>query len=189
LRFTDARPLARCRPSGVPRRDDVDCCVDVRVAGEAAGGTTEPGLALARVLVYPTALLGEARGGLAARTPVPVLLNSEVPHVPGVRAVPEQALLLRRSRVSAVAGHENIIPENYDQGACIATSQPGFAGLRIPLRPEGRSPLRKFGWCGLSAREVRAGWNEGDLAAVRAKAGLEERLGALPQARHERRPA
>jgi len=50
LRFTDTR---RC-PSGVSRRD-VDAGVDVSVAGEAAGNTAEPGLAVARVLVDPPA--------------------------------------------------------------------------------------------------------------------------------------
>jgi hypothetical protein len=48
LRFTDTRWC----PSGVSRRD-VDAGIDVRVAGEAAGGTAEPGLAVARVLVDP----------------------------------------------------------------------------------------------------------------------------------------
>ncbi len=65
LRFTDVRPLVgRCRPSGTgcppgagdPALScrDVDTRVGVRVAGEAAGGTDELGLALARVLVDPS---------------------------------------------------------------------------------------------------------------------------------------
>jgi hypothetical protein len=58
LKFTDTRWC----PSGVSRRD-VDAGVDVRVAGKAAGDAAEPGLAVARVLVDPSA-------GTAAQTGV-----------------------------------------------------------------------------------------------------------------------
>src|ERR1035441_3453859 len=49
-RFTNAFE----RPYGVSRRD-IDACVGVGVAGEAAAGADESGLALARILVYPPA--------------------------------------------------------------------------------------------------------------------------------------
>ena len=61
------------------------------------------------------------------------------------------------------------------------------SGSLAAALPTGAVTVLMTGWCGLSARVVRAGWNEGDLDAVRAKAGLEERLGELPVAWDEER--
>src|SRR5689334_23559047 len=63
--------LARVVPPAWSRRD-VDCCVEVRVAGEAAGGTDETGLALARFLVDPpagTAPQAGVRGRMSCTRP------------------------------------------------------------------------------------------------------------------------
>ena len=56
-------------------------------------------------------LLQVARRGTASRTPPGVLLDREVPHVPGVRAVPQQDGFLLAGRLEAVSGHANIIPD------------------------------------------------------------------------------
>lgn len=54
-------------------------------------------------------LLHVARRGLSSRTPPCVLFDREVPHVTGVRAVPQQGFLLLRSRVETISGHSNIL--------------------------------------------------------------------------------
>ena len=59
------------------------------------------------------ALLQVAGRRTAAGTPPGVLLDREVPHVPGVRAVPQQDGFLLAGRLEAVSGHANIIPDVY----------------------------------------------------------------------------
>jgi hypothetical protein len=51
------------------------------------------------------ALLQVARRALAARPPVPVLLDGQVLARPGIRAVPQQNLLLGWCRLKTVPGH------------------------------------------------------------------------------------
>jgi hypothetical protein len=67
-------------------------------------------------------------------------------------------------------------------GSVLAAVLSGHPAASVPC---GAATVLMTGWCGLSTREVRAGWNDGDLGAVRGKAGLEERIRALPQAWYE----
>jgi hypothetical protein len=60
------------------------------------------------------ALLRVARRGLPARMPVLVLLNGEVPHVPGVRAVVTQHRFLNGAGVQPEPGHTNILANTAD---------------------------------------------------------------------------
>lgn len=68
-----------------------------------------------------------------------------------------------------------------------ASAYCAVSGALAAAVPTGAAAVLTAGWCGLSAREVRAGWSDRDLAVIRARADLEERLGALPRARRERR--
>jgi hypothetical protein len=56
-----------------------------------------------------------------ASTPPRLLLNAEIPYVPGVRTVPQEHDLLLGSRLKAVLGHKKIISENINQGGNIST--------------------------------------------------------------------
>lgn len=67
-------------------------------------------------------------------------------------------------------------------GSVLAAVLSGNPAAAVPC---GTATALMIGWCGLSTKEVRAGWNEADLDAVRARAGLEERLGELPVAWYE----
>ncbi len=64
------------------------------------------------------ALLGEAGGGLAAGLPVRVLLDGEVPYVPGVRAVQQHLLLLLARGVHAEPCHRSILAQEWSCEAC-----------------------------------------------------------------------
>ena len=74
------------------------------------------------------ALFEVARGALPARAPVPVLLDGQVPHVPGLRAVVTQRSLLDRRWKQTIAGHANTLATTTD------ISMGGEA--RLPPRPE-----------------------------------------------------
>ena len=56
-----------------------------------------------------TALLHESRRGTPPRTPPRLLLDRQVPHEPGVRAMSQQCGLLFDRRPKAIPGHVNII--------------------------------------------------------------------------------
>ena len=194
MRFAVRRPgtpEASPRSHGVPRRD-VDCRVHVSVAGEAAGGAAEKGLApaafrcdvparraaLARErgwysldpagclvlqaadqqapartadppvqpgllprVVRPclgelSAALGEPRRRPASRTPPRLLLDAQVPHVPGVGAVPQQDCFLLAGRLKAVPRHTNILAKNTFLGQLMCRTLIRVAGRRIPPRVE-----------------------------------------------------
>jgi len=55
-----------------------------------------------------------AWGARASRVPVRVLLDGEVPHIPGVGAVVQQHCLLGGRREQSVAGHANILAKTTD---------------------------------------------------------------------------
>jgi hypothetical protein len=74
--------------------------------GLGAGG--QPGVLGSRLGELP-ALLQVARRALAARVPVAVLLDGEVPHVPGVRAVVPQHRFLGGRGEQPVPGHANTL--------------------------------------------------------------------------------
>jgi hypothetical protein len=61
-----------------------------------------------------TALLQVAWGALPARAPVSVLLDGQVPHVPGMGAVVAQRSLLDRRWKQAIAGHTNTLATTTD---------------------------------------------------------------------------
>ena len=87
----------------VPQRLLLHClraCGQPRVLG-AGGGE------------LPT-LLHVARRAGPAGTPVRVLLNGEIPHVPGVRTMARQQPHLSGSRVQPVRGHTNILSTDTD---------------------------------------------------------------------------
>jgi hypothetical protein len=76
--------------------------------GLGAGGQPRvPGPGLGEL----PALLQVARGALAARVPPGVLLDGEVPHVPGVRAVVPQHRFLGGRRDEPVPGHTNTLSD------------------------------------------------------------------------------
>ena len=77
------------------------------------------------------ALLQVAGSALAARTPVPVLLDGQVPHVPGVAAVVPQHRFLGRRGEQPVPGHANTLSNTADNSREV--KQPGLP------RPAGRS--------------------------------------------------
>jgi len=86
------------------------------------------------------ALLQVTRRRVPPRTPPGMLLDREVPHVPGVRAVPQQDGFLLAGRLEPVSGHANIIADIKSlRGSTMARSLPRSAGHRLPLQPEGRS--------------------------------------------------
>jgi hypothetical protein len=123
---------------------DVPGRVHIRVAGEGAGDAGEESLALAALrcdvpvrratlasergtdLLHPAgclvlqsprqlaALLQVVRRGLPAWEPVRVLLDGEVPNVPGVRAVAAQHCLLGGRREQPVPGHANTLATTTD---------------------------------------------------------------------------
>ncbi len=64
-----------------------------------------------------TALLQVARRALPARAPVRVLLDREVPHVPGVGAVIPQHRLLGGCGEQPVPGHANTLATTTDISA------------------------------------------------------------------------
>src|SRR3984957_18319492 len=77
---------------------------------------------------------------------VSVLLDRQVPCVPGVRAVPQQDGFLLAGRLEAVPGHANIIPDIGSlRGSTMARSLPSFDGHRLLPRPEGQGLRRRFG--------------------------------------------
>jgi hypothetical protein len=79
------------------------------------------------------ALFQEARRAGPARTPVRVLLDSEVPHVPGVRAVAAQHGFLGGRGKQPVAGHANTL--------AIVTDISGEVKRRfLPAKAEVSSP-------------------------------------------------
>jgi hypothetical protein len=79
-----------------------------------------------------TAAHRESRHSAASGTPPGLLLAAEVPHVPGIRAMPQQDCFLRGSWFKPVPGHaRSLSPESDNQ-------------LRIPPRPEGRGFLRRY---------------------------------------------
>jgi hypothetical protein len=59
-------------------------------------------------------LLRVARCAVATRTPPRLLLNSEVPNEPRMRAVPSQGCLLRRRRHQTIAGHAKTLSSTAD---------------------------------------------------------------------------
>jgi hypothetical protein len=63
------------------------------------------------------------------------------------------------------------------------------SGLPAASVAAGVMTVLMAGWCALSVREVRAGWSDEELDAIRDRVSLEGLLDALPQTRHERRPA
>jgi len=73
----------------------------------------------------------------ASWPPVRLLLNAQVPHIPGVRAVPEERRSLGSRRHQSVPGHAATVAAGHD-------ILPRCAGHRIPPRPEGRGFLRRF---------------------------------------------
>ena len=124
-------PVASPRSHGVPRRD-VPGRVHIRVVGVSAGGAPE-GLAEVpqRLLLHHLracgqprvfrprlgelpALLQVPRRAFPARVPVRVLLDGEVPHVPGVRAVVPQHRLLGGCGEQTVTGHANTLATTTD---------------------------------------------------------------------------
>jgi len=145
-----ASPRSHRMPCG-----DVPGRVHISMAGVSAGGAPEDGLALAgevlqrlllhrlRALRQPRvlrpglgelpALFQEARRAGPARTPVRVLLDSEVPHVPGVRAVASQHGFLGGRGKQPVAGHANTL--------AIVTDISGEVKRRfLPAKAEVSSP-------------------------------------------------
>jgi len=89
-------------------------------------------------------LLKVAGRGLAALAPVGMLLDREVPHVPGVRAVPEHGCFLLRSGLEAISGHTNIIAKIVCQAVMSISSQPGPVDRRLPCRSRGQGFRRRF---------------------------------------------
>jgi hypothetical protein len=81
-----------------------------------------------------TALLHVARGALPAGKPVQVLLDGQVPDVPGVAAVILQYRLLGRCGEQSVSGHANILSTNADiSGEVKRRFLPGSqAGAKAP---------------------------------------------------------
>jgi hypothetical protein len=61
-----------------------------------------------------TALFQVAWGALAPRVPVPVLLDGQVPHIPGLGAVVTQRSLLDRRRKQAITRHVNTLATTTD---------------------------------------------------------------------------
>jgi hypothetical protein len=55
-----------------------------------------------------------ARSARPARAPVRMLLHREIPHIPGVRAVPSQKRFLSRRGKQAVSGHTNTLATTAD---------------------------------------------------------------------------
>ena len=84
MRFAVHRPGNRLRPGTEPV-----------ITG--AGGSELPGL------------LQVPRRGVPPGPPPRLLLNGEVPHVPGIRAVPQQRVSLRGGRLKTIPGHANTI--------------------------------------------------------------------------------
>jgi hypothetical protein len=73
----------------------------------------QPRVLCPRLGELPT-LLQVARSALPARPPVPMLLDGEVPHVPGVRAVHPRRRLLGGCREQPVPGHTNTLSTTTD---------------------------------------------------------------------------
>ena len=80
------------------------------------------------------ALLQEAWSALAARVPVGVLLDGQVPHVPGVAAVDPQHRLLGGRGEQPVPGHANTLSDGTDiSGEVARRFLPGLkAGVSTP---------------------------------------------------------
>ena len=80
------------------------------------------------------ALLQVGGSAGAARTPVPVLLDREVPHVPGVRAVVLQRCLLGGRGEQPIPGHAKILANTTDvSGEVKRRFLPGLkAGVSTP---------------------------------------------------------
>ena len=80
------------------------------------------------------ALFQVARRALPARVPVGVLLNGEVPHVPGVAAVISQHRFLGGCRDEPVPGHANTLSNTADiSGEVKRRFLPGLeAGVSTP---------------------------------------------------------
>ena len=80
------------------------------------------------------ALLQVAGSALAARTPVGVLLDGQVPHVPGVAAVVPQHRLLGGGGEQPVPGHANTLANTTDiSGEVERRFLPGLkAGVSTP---------------------------------------------------------
>src|SRR6185312_15066453 len=134
-------------------------------------------LALPACLGELPTLPGEPRSGRTARLPVRVLLDRQVPRVPGMRAVLQQQPLLHWRRAQPEPGHRNTIASA--GGETTATRRtvtrpapaksPGVRAAWMPRRalaapggtapdsprPEGRGTLRspRWGW-----RPQRRAW-------------------------------
>jgi hypothetical protein len=123
-------PAASPRSHGVPRRD-VPGRIHISVVGVSASRAHEPRLALARVRIHlpacPQPVIFGAGGGelsallqiawrtLAARTPVRVLLNREIPYVRSMRAVAQQHRFVLGGRgIRPASGHANTLSTTAD---------------------------------------------------------------------------
>src|SRR5262249_1444022 len=102
----------------------------------------EPRVARPRLSELP-APLGEAGHLPAPRPPPGLLLDAQVPHIPGVGAVPQQDLLLPAGQLKTIPGHTNILSKNTHPGLLMYKLPPLLAVRRFPPRPEGRGILRR----------------------------------------------
>jgi hypothetical protein len=104
--FAPRRPPCRVLrvEEGLQRLGEVAQCLLLhRLAARAQPDELRAGLGELQ------ALLQVARGARAARVPVRVLLDGQVPHVPGLRAVVPQRRLLGGRGEQPVPGHTNIL--------------------------------------------------------------------------------
>ena len=79
----------------------------------------------------------ESRHAPASRSPVRLLLNAQVPHVPSVRAVSQERCFLGRRQHQPVPGHADNVAVGYD-------ILPRCAGYSMPSRPEGQTTHRRY---------------------------------------------
>src|SRR5262249_24938761 len=102
--------LAPARPAVRPGEEVPHCLREVpqRLLLHYLGAVPQPGVPGAGGGDL-LALLQVARRAVPARPPVRVLFRREVPHVPGVRTVPQQYRFLLRSGDQPVPGHTNTI--------------------------------------------------------------------------------
>ena len=84
-----------------------------------------------------TALFQVAWGALAARAPVPVLLDGQVPHVPGLGAVVTQRSLLDGRWKQTITGHANTLATTTDISmGGEARSLPNLSGWALRCDPD-----------------------------------------------------
>jgi hypothetical protein len=119
LRFAVHRPgnpVASPRSHGVPRRD-VPGRIHISVTGETAGSAPEHGLTLTRSPVHLPARrapLARQRGFNLLHPARGLVLDGEVPDVPGVRAAAPQHRLLGGCGDQPVPGHTNTLSDTPD---------------------------------------------------------------------------